>query len=69
MAMRLATEKSIFDKSHRLAGLQSSSIISQTMMGTDERIEFSDYLNTPSQRPENPKFEIHSHMEIKLGLW
>jgi len=69
MAMKLATEKEMFDRSHRLVGLQSSSIGCQTLMGTDDKIDFSDFLNVPNQRPDVPKLDIHSQMEIKLGIW
>ena len=45
LAMRLATEKAMFSRPHRLPGLQSSKIGLDTVMGTDLNIEFSDYLN------------------------
>ncbi len=45
MAMRLATEKSIFNHSRRVQGLESSNISLQTMMGTDGSITFDDFLN------------------------
>ncbi len=45
MAMRLATEKSIFDHSHRVQGLESSNISLQTLMGSDSSISFDDFLN------------------------
>lgn len=45
MAMRLETERQLLDHSHRLPGLESSKISLQTVMGTDETIDFSDYLN------------------------
>ncbi len=45
MAMRLETERQLLDHSHRLPGMESSKISLQTVMGTDESIEFSDFLN------------------------
>jgi len=45
LAMRLATEKETFSRSHRLPGLESSNISLQTLLGNDEIIEFSDVLN------------------------
>jgi proteasome maturation protein len=94
MAMRLETERQIFSKNHRLPGLESSKIARQTLMGSDETMEFSDFLNgcfllflkylctsrvlifpcssmilDPSIRPEAHRLEVHSQMEIKLGLF
>jgi proteasome maturation protein len=45
MAMRLATEREFFARTRRLPGLESSKIALQTLNGTDETIEFSDYLD------------------------
>ena len=45
MAMRLATEKEIFSRNHRLPGLHSSNVSAQILMGTAERIGFEDILN------------------------
>lgn len=45
MAMRLATEREFFSRNRRLPGLESSKIALQTLVGTDETIEFSDYLD------------------------
>lgn len=45
LAMRLATEKEIFGRNRRLPGLESSNIALQTMMGTDETVDFPDFLN------------------------
>lgn len=45
MAMRLASEREIFSRSHRLPGLQSSTTSLETLMGTDSKIDFTDYLN------------------------
>ena len=43
--MRLATEKAMFSRPHRLPGLQSSNISLETVMGTDSTIDFTDFLN------------------------
>ena len=51
MAMRLATERQMLDHSHRLPGMESSKIALQTVLGTDEAIEFSDYLNGKAVPP------------------
>ena len=45
MAMHLATEREMFSRNHRLPGLEQSQIALETMMGTDESIDFPDYLN------------------------
>lgn len=45
MAMRLASEKAMLSRPHRLPGLQSSNISLETVMGTDTTIDFTDYLN------------------------
>eukprot|EP01038_Epipyxis_sp_PR26KG_P010528 gene10528-14145_t len=68
LAMRLATEKELLGHSRRLPGLESSRIGLQTLLGEDESIDFNDFLNDPSTRPDIPKFEVHSQMEIALGL-
>lgn len=84
MAMRLSTEKAMFDHPHRVRGLESSSIGLQTVLGNDESISFEDFLNgnsliyylccllmvqtVPQMRPEIPKLQVHSQMEVALGL-
>ena len=45
LAMRLATEKEIFGRNRRLPGLESSNIALQTVMGTSETVDFTDFLN------------------------
>ena len=45
LAMQLATERETFSRMRRLPGLESSNIALQTMMGTDESIDFCDFLN------------------------
>jgi proteasome maturation protein len=45
MAMRLATERTVMGRMRRLPGLKSSNIGMETLLGTDEQIDFRDYLN------------------------
>lgn len=44
MAMRLATEQSIFSRPHRLPGLESSHQSIDTILGKDNSITFADFL-------------------------
>ena len=44
-AMRLKTEKEILSKVRRVPGLPSSMIALETVLGTDETIDFEDFLN------------------------
>ncbi len=46
MAMRLATEKQVMSRMRRLPGLETSSIGMETVLGSDESIDFRDYLNS-----------------------
>lgn len=45
LAMRLASERAMLSRPHRLPGLQSSNISLDTIMGTDSMIDFTDFLN------------------------
>ena len=45
LAMRLATERTMFGRQHRLPGLQSSHVGLDTVTGSDVNIDFSDYLS------------------------
>lgn len=45
LAMRLATERAMFSRPHRLPGLQSSHIGLDIVTGSDVKIDFADYLN------------------------
>lgn len=40
----------------------------ETVLGRDETVEFEDYLDTPAERPEAPRFRVHEAMEIQYGL-
>jgi proteasome maturation protein len=44
-AMRLASEKASFSRNHRLPGLQSRNIGKNVVLGLNDKIEFSDFLN------------------------
>ncbi|CAH0477059.1 unnamed protein product [Peronospora belbahrii] len=67
-AMRLRTEKSVLEQFTRLPGLPSSHAGLDTLMGTDEQIEFTDFLNDPNEHPENT-FRVHEAMEVKLSIF
>eukprot|EP00602_Paraphysomonas_sp_CaronLab_P002087 CAMPEP_0185024508 /NCGR_PEP_ID=MMETSP1103-20130426/7604_1 /TAXON_ID=36769 /ORGANISM="Paraphysomonas bandaiensis, Strain Caron Lab Isolate" /LENGTH=128 /DNA_ID=CAMNT_0027557493 /DNA_START=52 /DNA_END=438 /DNA_ORIENTATION=+ len=68
MAMRLASEREQFDRSHRLFGLPSSKISLESATGDGISIDYSDFLNDPLKRPDIPKVQLHEVMEVKLGL-
>ena len=50
MAMRLATEKAVCSRHQRLPGLQFSNVNLDTVLGTDTKIDFADFLNGASSR-------------------
>jgi len=47
MAMRFQMERDILSQFKRLPGLTSSFVGLETMLGTDEDIDFEDFLNDP----------------------
>jgi proteasome maturation protein len=59
LAMRIATEKEMFSRPRRLPGLPSSRASLDIVMGTENRIEFSDFLNDPKNRPDAPRVDFH----------
>ena len=63
MAMRIATEKSVFSRPRRLPGLPQSSAGLDVVTGRGERIEFADYLNDPRERVDLPKVNFHDVVE------
>jgi proteasome maturation protein len=65
MAMHLATEREMFNRPHRLAGLESSKIAYETISGKNNTIEFSDFLNDPSNRPDHPAIDFMRVNEMK----
>lgn len=68
MAMRLATEESVFGRPRRLPGLSSSKALYDTITGNGTKIEFSDFLDDPLSRPTAPPVSFHRQTEIKHGL-
>lgn len=67
-AMRLKTERDILSRVCRAPGLPSSMVGLETVLGTDETIEFEDVLNDPQERPDMPLIPVHERMEARLGL-
>lgn len=63
MAMRIATEKAVFSRPRRLPGLHQSSAGLDIVMGRENTIEFSDYLNDPRERADLPKVNFHDVVE------
>ena len=68
LAMRLAGERQMFSEAHRLPGLKSSKFALETLMGEESSIQFSDFLNDPSTRPEKLRVPLHDQMEAKLSM-
>jgi len=67
-AMRMKTEADILSQICRAPGLPSSFVGLETVLGTDETIEFEDVLNDPQDRPDLPMVAVHEKMEARLGL-
>ncbi len=68
-AMRLKTEKGVLSQVQRAPGLPSSMVGLETVLGTDETIEFEDVLNDPLEKPDLPiQVPVHDKMEARLGL-
>lgn len=73
LAMRLATERQMaLNVGGRLPGLDAvggqSNIMFETLMGTDTKIEFRDYMGRSEDMPTAVVKNLHSAMETKLGL-
>jgi hypothetical protein len=73
LAMRLATERQMaMSVGGRLPGMDAiggqSNILLETLMGTDTKIEFADFLGRPEDMPIAAIKNPHSAMETKLGL-
>jgi len=58
-------EQHIVAQFQRLPGLKSSLLGLETLMGTDEDIEFDDYLNDPEYREGS--IDVFTAMENRLG--
>jgi len=67
MNMRLEMEKEILGKPKRLPGLPSSFVGLETVLGTDEDIDFEDYLSDPRTSETIPP-STHEMMETSLGI-
>ena len=67
-AMGLKAEAQIVGQPTRLPGLEESNLGHDIIMGKDERIDFVDVLGQEQDRPEAPRFQLHSAMEVKLGM-
>lgn len=39
-----------------------------TVMGTDTSIDFKDFLDVSTQRPDTNKLSLHDVLEVKFGL-
>merc|ERR1712070_1208569 len=67
LAMTLATEqKNAAHESHSL-GLPSSGVYSDIVMGNDVKIDFSDFLSLPENRPDIKVETLHTTMNDSLG--
>eukprot|EP00184_Porphyridium_aerugineum_P008773 CAMPEP_0184692656 /NCGR_PEP_ID=MMETSP0313-20130426/1042_1 /TAXON_ID=2792 /ORGANISM="Porphyridium aerugineum, Strain SAG 1380-2" /LENGTH=148 /DNA_ID=CAMNT_0027150499 /DNA_START=100 /DNA_END=546 /DNA_ORIENTATION=- len=68
--MRLEFERQIVSQFHRLPcqGLKSEHLALDLLNGTDEKFGFEDYLNLPSEAPEdvNNNATLHTLMERKM---
>jgi len=67
MVMRLEMEREILSQFKRLPGLDSSFVGLETIMGTDEDIDFEDYLDDPRTSEVSPP-SMHEVMEARLGM-
>ena len=69
--MRLATEQKIareHDMEARAPGLESSNLFGEIVSGRDTKIDFSDFLGLPENRPSVSKENPHAVMEHRLGM-
>lgn len=68
LAMQLATEAQTFGRPRRVMGLESSNIALDVVRGTDITIDYSDFLNKPTDRPEIQKVKLHDVLEVQYGI-
>ena len=68
LAMRLAGERQMFSESHRMPGMKSSKIALETLMGEDSTIQFTDFLNDATIRPDKLRVPLHDQIEAKLNM-
>lgn len=71
-AMTLATERRMAMDSHSVvaAGIPTSNMTQEIVMGNDMKLGFEDVLNLPQHRPVFAKHhqDPHAVMERKLGM-
>ncbi|KAA8493581.1 Proteasome maturation protein-like [Porphyridium purpureum] len=68
MPMRMEMERQIVSQFHRLPGLPSSHLALEFLNNTDLKIDFADYMNLPSERPDLPVIGMHEQMEKAIGM-
>mmetsp|Transcript_9055 Transcript_9055/g.18303 ORF Transcript_9055/g.18303 Transcript_9055/m.18303 type:complete len:126 (+) Transcript_9055:31-408(+) len=72
LAMRLTEERNMASQVNaRLPGLDAvgqSNIMLDTVKGDDITVNHEDFMNTPDVRVKAPRVQLHTAMEIKLGL-
>eukprot|EP01111_Echinosteliopsis_oligospora_P009755 TRINITY_DN291_c0_g1_i1.p1 TRINITY_DN291_c0_g1~~TRINITY_DN291_c0_g1_i1.p1 ORF type:complete len:132 (-),score=21.67 TRINITY_DN291_c0_g1_i1:61-456(-) len=67
MTARLEMERQILSQFQRLPSLESSFVGLEAVLGTDEDMEFEDYLSDP-RMSEKSQPSVHDAMEAKLGM-
>ena len=71
-AMKLATERRMAQDTSSMvaAGIPTSNMMQEILMGTDMKLGFEDVLNLPQNRPIFVKHQEdpHAMMERKLGM-
>jgi hypothetical protein len=70
--MKLATERRMALDSHSMvaAGIPTSNLTQEILVGNDMKLGFEDVLNLPQNRPIYAKHheDPHAVMESKLGM-
>ncbi|XP_034302756.1 proteasome maturation protein [Magallana gigas] len=66
MPLRLQMEKNVAQKINRLPGMHSSNLMSDTLSGRDEMIDFEDILNNPADC--EVMGDTHLLMDRRAGL-
>ncbi|XP_052673029.1 proteasome maturation protein-like isoform X2 [Crassostrea angulata] len=66
MPLRLQMEKNVAQKIYRLPGMHSSNLMSDTLSGRDEMIDFEDILNNPADC--EVMGDTHLLMDRRAGL-
>ena len=68
LAMRLATEKLACSRLQRQPGLEASNVNLDTVLGTQTKIGFEDFLNPPTMRPVAPVADLYTASENHAGI-